>query len=715
MKREYKLQILLIFFGFLVLWAIVVVRLYKLQIIEHDMYSTLLSGQRDTIKTSTPLRGDIVDCNGYVLATSKHMKSVYINAFQMKRSEKEKNRKNPLPEINQDDIIEQFSQILNMPIEEVQDKFAKSNEAGAAFARTKKGNRGTICLARLITDEQANQITRLISKEKLPGQSIWFILEEKRFYPRGDLAAPLIGVTKFDDYGQGTGNLGLEYYYDKDLHGKVQQKLIQKTGAALGIDGMPDEDIFNYVGNRLILTIDVGIQEIAENALRKTLTKYNADQGVVLVQKTKTGEILAMASLPSFSPELFGKVTMPEFVIRNNCVQSAIEPGSVAKVFCFAILADIGKLDPESPVNCCGGSRYFGSRLIKDAAGENLGVVKAKEVFYHSSNVGTDLLAQDISQETYRDYLLRFGADVKTGIDLPGEESGKFNEDVALWSGYSMTSLPIGYEMMWTPIQVVTAVSAIVNNGVMMKPYVVKEIRKHNGDLIKSFSPTVIQTGVVKPSTSQVMRDLLEGVVKFGTGKSTDIIGYRVGGKTGTTKKSNKKEREYIASFIGCLPINDPEVTIYCWVDHPKGGKFYASEIAAPMVKEVLEGVIKSLNLQPSYEVVITPTPTPKSKQVAVAKPKIDNKIVKEKVADILDADKLVTSQINPDAANSGVIVPNLVGLSMREAKNILLESNITNFSFSGSGVVVEQSLEPGDKLKESETLKITFSVKTSG
>lgn len=759
MKKEYKFQILIIFAGFLFLWMRVIIRLYSLQIADHDEYESILMNQMYTTKTITPLRGDIVDKNGYVLATSKQMESLYISAYHLKRKEKELKFRKKFPKINHMELAKEFATILNLPTQEVREKFKLSWEQGElydklykvyletkdksqlpeltiqvsaippgeidlnkvpkkAFDTTsmwgdiiylKRVPKGTIAISRLITKEQALIINRIISEQKFPGEGIWFALEEKRLYPRGDLASPVIGVTKFDEFGEGSGNLGLERKYDNELHGKMKRKIIKRTGTSAGIDGLPDEDFFSYVGNKLVLTLDVDIQEITENALKKALARYRGDVGVAVVMKVKTGEILAMSSLPSFSPENYGKISYPDYCLKNYCVQSFIEPGSVAKIFSFATAIDTGVLNSiDRIIDCQGGSAYFGRRLIRDAAGENLGKVTAREVFYHSSNVGTNKIAQDLDPVTFRDYLAEFGAGKLTGIDLPGEMSGIFHE-LSKWTSASMTSLPIGYELALSPISVITAVAAIVNNGVMMKPFIVKEIRKHNGELVNIIEPQTVRK-VVKESTSKVMRDLMESVVISGTGRALAIPGYRLGGKTGTTKRIDGRGNflNYISSFVGCLPINDPEYIVYAWIDNPKGA-FYAATVAVPIARDIFEGIIKVYGIQPTSEIIPTITPTPNPSQRIVNNNVNNNNLL------LAQADSELLYGPNPDDAAVGPIIPDLIGKSMREAKNILLKNNIDKFNFEGSGVVIEQTPPSGVRLNKKDVLKVKFSPKNAG
>jgi len=314
-----------------------------------------------------------------------------------------------------------------------------------------------------------------------------------------------------------------------------------------------------------------------------------------------------------------------------------------------------------------------------------------REVFRYSSNVGTVKAAQLVAPVEYHDMLQRFGFGRRTGIDLPGEGEGLLYP-VSRWTSMSMSSLPMGYEMALTPIQIITAVSGIINDGEMMAPYVVAERQDARGRTTWKAQPTTIRQ-VVRPSTSAHVRELMEEVVVAGTGKKAQVENYRTGGKTGTTRKSHRlDQREYIASFIGAIPIDDPQLTIFCSIDNPKGA-YYASEVSAPLFKEVATAALAQL--------AIAPTGPPKVDSSRIARssqPKPDP----EKVANAMFhavSERMVTG---PDQ------MPDLAGMTMNEARRALLGTQL-NVRFLGKGYVMDQSPAPGTPLESAMQAVVIF------
>jgi cell division protein FtsI (penicillin-binding protein 3) len=358
------------------------------------------------------------------------------------------------------------------------------------------------------------------------------------------------------------------------------------------------------------------------------------------------------------------------------------------KIFTFASLLEHNLLNLQETVDCGSGRTvYFNSRPIQDAPGHAMGEVASCMAFYYSSNVGTARLAEKIDNATYYSQLSRFGFGRKTGIDVPGEDNGILYP-VRRWSLLSKTSLAIGYEISATSPQVVRAVSAIANNGCMMKPYIVRKVIDPRGETVLENKPEVIAR-VVRPSVTEQMLELMEGVVRYGTGTKAQIPGYRVGGKTGTARKVPYDKREYVASFVGVLPINAPRICIYVWVDNPRR-HHYGGDVAAPVFKEVAETALKTLRIPPTEEIIPETTPVPA-------------KLLAEKT----DMEDRASARLTASTPDTGVM-PDLSRMTMRQAFKELAKYDIRP-QFIGSGMVIDQSPQPGKPIKDETRCLLIF------
>jgi len=463
------------------------------------------------------------------------------------------------------------------------------------------------------------------------------------------------------------------------LRGGIPKIITARGASRILLDDFPEEVLEKSCGATLVLSIDESIQYIAEKELAEALAREKGDAGCVTVMDIPTGELLAMASLPSFDPNKYAYY--PLDLRRNNAISSPIQPGSVMKIFTFATLLENNQLDVQEPVDCGSGNTvYFNGRAIRDAPGHSMGVVPAYLAFYYSSNVGTARLAERLDNEVMYAQLRRFGFGRKTGIDLPGEDDGILRP-VRQWSLLSKTSLAIGYEIAVTSLQIAQAVSAIANNGYLMKPYVVQKVVDARGRVVLENRPKRLMR-VVRPSVAEQMLELMEGVVLYGTGQKAQIPGYRVGGKTGTALKPPYKEKKFIASFVGVVPLDSPRICVSVWIDNPHR-HHYGGDVAAPVFKKVAEAALKVLHIPPSEEVKPTPTPYP---------------LLAEE-SETRSESASIQPDTHPKASSaSKEIMPDLSGLTMREALKKLIPYKV-NPHFVGSGVVIDQMPPAGNRI----------------
>ncbi len=422
-------------------------------------------------------------------------------------------------------------------------------------------------------------------------EGIDFIPEHSRFYPNSFLAAQVIGFTGID----GTGLEGIEFSYDSFLRGK-ELRLTVLTDA-LGKKFDREDGKILYGGNNLVLTIDRTIQYIAETALGDAVKEYSAKSGVAIVMVPKTGAILAMANYPLFNPNSFGR--FPREFWRNRAVTDAFEPGSTMKVFSASAAIESGGCTPNTIFYCEKGLYKIGDDIIHDT--HPYGWLSLQKIIKFSSNIGAVKLSEMIGPKSLYETLDKFGFGKKTGLKYPGETSGDLNP-YAKWTKIDTGTIAFGHGISVSAIQLITAVCAIANKGVLMKPYIVSAITDRNGRHIKQFTPCKIRR-VISEKTADTVKMMMKTVVeKGGTGHRAALEGYTVCGKTGTAQKLNKygsyANDAYIASFVGFVPEKNPQIAILVVVDEPRGS-YYGGTVAAPAFRKIAKETLNYLNVPP--------------------------------------------------------------------------------------------------------------------
>lgn len=656
--NAYKKRVILLAVVMFAGLGFVVYRLAAVQIVLHEEYRLRAKRQQTTEVVLVPRRGDILDREGNLLATSSMVYTVYCEPGRITSKHEE--------------IAERLASILYKPYPQILDLITRND-------------RKCVLLSRKTSPEDAREIESVVKEFGLSRFAIFFRKEGKREYPYGDLLSPVLGYVVLDKYGDNQGMGGLEYQYDKYLRGGTPKVVTSRGAARILLDYLPEEALEKSRGASLVLTVNASIQYIAEKELRDALAREKADAGSVVVLDIPTGEILAMASLPSFDPNEFSYY--PLDLRRNNALSYPIPPGSVMKIFTFATLLEHDLMQIMDPVDCGSGRTvYFNGRPIKDAPGHALDVVPACMAFYYSSNVGTAHLIERIDNDIYYSQLNAFGFGRKTGLDLPGEDDGILHP-VHQWSLLSKVSLAIGYEISVTSLQVARAAAAIANNGNLMRPYIVKKIVGPRNEVLFENNPN-LESKVVRPSVSERMIELMEGVVQQGTGKKAQIPGYRIGGKTGTAMKAPYTERKYVSSFLGILPIESPRLCIYVWIDNPRG-KHYGGDVSAPVFKNVAEAAIKALHIPPTMPV--NPEPLPLSAL---------------EVARQIEEESPECPLVAPE--QQAGVMPDLRNMTMRTVYKELRKHNVKP-QFVGSGIVVDQSPQPGAPIGPGTSCLIVF------
>ena len=560
-----RVKVRLIFVSsLLLLFAVsLIARLANLQITQHK---TLLAKSEKqphhgNLKTYFG-RGAIFDRNGNKLATNLVVESVFVVPQEVR------DRK-------------YTSKVLASALGQNYDRVYKEVSSNKQFAWIKR---------KASTDE-------IIHLKKAALSGVRFRSEQKRFYPKRELAANVIGFVGTDDYGLA----GIEQTYQGKLKGMVYSQPIKQDGRGRNIQNLGSLSRSNLGNYDLMLTLDEVIQFTAEYHLTKQVERYKADSGMAVVMNPNSGEIYAMANVPQFNPNNYNKFT-PE-TRKNNTVVSSYEPGSIFKPIVAAAALDNGIAQPHDKFFCENGSFKIGGRNIGEAENHEYGSLSMQQIIAKSSNIGAIKIAQKLGKDSFYEYIRKFGFGEKTSIRLPGVSSGLLGKRKN-WNERSLASISFGQEIAVTPLQMVVALSAIANGGTLMEPHIAKALMR-DGKIIKEIKPKKIRR-VISEKTSRQMMEILKFVVENGTGKKAAIDGFEVAGKTGTAQKyiaetQSYSKTEFISSFIGYAPADNPRLAILVMIDNPKG-HHWGGVVAAPVFVKIAEKSLRHLNVTSSKE-----------------------------------------------------------------------------------------------------------------
>lgn len=647
-------------------YGVIEARLYHLQVRQGKDFAATAREQQNRVVVLKPLRGDILDCSGdprRPLATSHFCDTIILDTRKVE---------NPSPE-----LIGKLAGVLGRSEDRIRQMWV---EPGRNYFRK--------------TDEKLSRAVQMLAEKEKLKEFVTIERESKREYPHGKLACHIIGFTKPDDGGDNIGQAGIEEVYNDYLSGSWSKMSVQANNRGKRLMPLDPEAIKATSGNTLVLTINSEIQNAAERELRKQVNAMQAKSGSVIVMDVETGGILALANCPDFDLNDFARYAKeaPE-TLRNRAVTDPNEIGSVMKIFTAAILLDNNLLSPNEMVNGMGGSVSLHGRRIPDV--HPLGMVPFTKAFAESSNVVHAVLSERLDPTVYHDALAQFGVGKLSGVDLPGEFRGVLR-DVSRWTAQSRASLSIGYETALTPLQVVSGLQAIGNNGKRMKPHVVKEIRSPQGDVIKRFEPVMLEQSVSSAVSAQML-ELMKGVVEDaeGTGEAARIAGYSVGGKTGTTQKRVGSPL-YLAGFAGIVPLSKPKLAIYVCIDEPQGGK-YGGTVSAPVFREVAMNALQLLQVprdKPDDPKLLAAQPTPVDPAAIVPRSMLPMPALPP--IDVLGS------------IPTGPRMPNLEGMTIVQAKERLAKLGI-GAKIRGSGVAATQEPVAGAPLPASGEALVVF------
>lgn len=637
---------------FIGVFSIILFRAYQLQIIDRDQLFDQYTRQYSKYITLPPKRGTIYDREKRELAVSLDVDSLYARPGQIKDAR---------------EIAHKLSPILKVSYRYVLDKITS--------------DRPFVWLMRKISPAQAQEI------EKLGIEGIGFIEESRRFYPNKELASNCLGFTGIDPKGLE----GLELAYDSYLNGKPGSILVARDAKGRNIYSPLIRQVEATKGYNLQLTIDQTIQHVVEKALDEGMRKSRAQAGTAIVMAPHTGEILALAVRPTYNPNAFWDYEPNRR--RNRAVTDIFEPGSTFKIFLASSALEEKTTQPQDIYYCENGAYRFGGETIHDV--HEYGWLTMSDIIKFSSNIGACKIAQTLGDEKFYSYIRKFGFGNRTGIDLPGESSGKLSPP-SEWARIDLGTIAFGQGLAISPIQLITALSAIANQGVMMKPHMVKTVFNDQGDIIKEIPPKSMGRVVSAETARQVSAILKTVVEEGGTGTQAFIEGYPVAGKTGTAQKVDSATRRYsshkmVSSFIGFFPADKPQVAMLIIIDEPQGIT-YGGVVAAPIFREIAHTIIAYLNIPPaggSLTLVKNPTPPVPARKKAFINP-------------VSYHEGPFSNTLMQDAT------PNFSGLSMRDALMLADECDMT-LEISGSGRATAQSPLPGEPIASGRKCRIRF------
>lgn len=627
-KINSRMKVLLLIFVSLLL--LIIIKVFYVQVFE---YKKLYSLSKDLWSRDLPVeanRGLILDRNGVVLADNLTTTSLVLVPNQIK---------------DKKDTTTKLAQILNVSYDEMYKHVNKKTSIERVHPE-----------GRRLSYEIADKISNL----KLPG--VYLVKESKRYYPYGNLLSHTLGYVGIDNQGLS----GLELQYDKYLTG--ESGAIKYFSDAKGNKlNLSDVYLEPQDGMNLQLTIDINIQKSIERELNNIVDMFEPDMALAIVMNPNTGEIYGMGSRPDYDPNNYQNYNQ-QVLSRNLPIWATYEPGSTQKIITTSAAVEEKVVDLDNDLFYDSGSVKVDTAKIKCWKAGGHGQQTFMEVLQNSCNPGFVKMGQLLGKDRLFSYLDKFGFGAKTGVDLSGEGKGIIFP-LSKVGNVELATTAFGQGISVTPIQQVTAVSAVVNGGKLYQPYILKSIsEKETGNIIKKNSKKFIRQTISK-ETSNTMRRALENVVAKGGGKAAYIDGYRIGGKTGTAQKVENGVylvNNYIMSFMAVVPSNNPEAVLYLAIDNPKHTAMLSSYTTTPIARRILLDIIEALDIK-----------------------KQDSQIEKEKEW----SDKTIYE------------VPNVVGMTKKEAKKAL--ENFT-VEYAGTGdKVVSQSPEAGTRVEEKTVIRL--------
>jgi cell division protein FtsI (penicillin-binding protein 3) len=668
----------------LIVWMVVIgARLVYLQTFAHDWLEARARVQQEDTVATGALRGLVLDRQERELARSIDTDSFFIVPLEVTDVEETAARLAPVT--------------------------GEDRAALAARLRVaKEKNRKFMWVARKLEMAEAAKVSAL----ELAG--LYSLKEPKRYYPNGQLAAHVLGFVGLDEVGLA----GVEQFYNERIKGEGG-KVFMETDAHRR--AYASVETASQPGQSVVLSIDQMTQYRTEQSLKSALERTHAKSATAVVLDPHTGEVLALANAPTFDPNEAGAATQQARV--NQALQNIYEPGSTFKIVAYSAAIEEGLAKPEDHIDCQMGSIIVAGRLVHDH--KPFGTLTLIDALAKSSNVAAIKLGLRVGDKRMSDYIARFGFGARTGVELPGVTSGLVRP-VSRWQPSSMGSIAIGQEVGVTPLQMAAAFGALANDGVRVAPHLVREIRGADGKVLFQAAPE--QHRVVSAATAKALRGMLEGVTLNGTAKQAQLDGYTAAGKTGTAQKIDLRTKTYsktkfVGSFVGFAPVENPAVVIVVVVDEPVGS-YHGGDVAAPVFREIAEGVLPDLNVAPDTDMRTPPAhnlvaETPAAREALehareeIALEEAEREATLPQVAQSNDGangtgdDEIIYAA----ATRNAVLMPDLHGRSVRDAARICAQLGL-QLEAHGEGRALRQTPARGAEIEAGQVVQIDFARK---
>ena len=711
---KYKSQFYI--FMVILLFVLLIARLFYFQVLRHKELKEKSDNQSYTNRTISAKRGTIYDCNGKALALSAEVDTVSVNPklLYTYKSDEENNKL-------RENITNAFVEIFGVDYEETFEKLDAKNTI--------------VTIAKKVEKEKIDQLKKWMSDNKVYS-GINIDNDTKRYYPYNSLASNLIGFCGDDN----TGLEGIEYEWDSVLTGTSGVISSLKDATSSLIPNKNETYIPAENGSNLTLTIDVNIQAVAEKYLKQAVEQYNCKNGGnVIIMNPNNGDILAMATYPDYdlnepfkleeSEESLSsqeKLTALQLKWRNKAVNDTYEPGSTFKVLMAAIALEENIVDTDTSVFYCPGYEQIYDTKINCSNVEGHQSETLREALMDSCNPSFMQLGKKIGVNTLYKYYRAFGLFDKTNIGLSGEANSNFHK-IENVGPVELAVMSFGQRFNITPLQLITSVCSVLNEGQLMQPRIIKSIENTDDNSITTIEETKVRQVVSKTTATKVC-EMLGDVVESGTGKTAKVKGYEIGGKTGTSEplSGQEKTKGYVSSFLAFSPIEDAQIAILCTLYNPKSREYQGGKIVGPTVSKMLTEILPYLGIENSESIE-------NEMNSKIDLPDVTNKTVSE-AKNILrnlgltfssncDDTEIVTNQM-PNAgtklisnsliklysernnARVSTEVPDLTGLNLTAAKAKLKEKRL-NVNYTGYGNVVSQSIEPGTSVEEGIIINI--------
>ncbi|MDI6777059.1 MAG: penicillin-binding transpeptidase domain-containing protein [Syntrophales bacterium] len=654
---RFRIVTLLLFF--LVLFIALISRALQLQVLSSKTLKAMAEKQHVVALSLPPERGIIFDRNGEKLAASIMADSVCADPSKVK---------------NPDEIAGKVASLLHIDKDTVLQKLIHYKNKNFCF------------LARKIPPDQVATAEYLL--KNIDG--IFLVKEPKRFYPNGELAGHLIGFVGVDS----DGLEGLEQGYDRHLKGIPEKLIWARDAKGKKLYPRVEKSVCTEDESyHLVLTIDSRIQYVVESQLREAVRTKGAKGASAIVMDPRTGEILALANEPAFDPNNYN----PE-KWKNRTISDCFDPGSIFKPFLAAGALEEGVVRETDRFYCENGRYLVGGRIIHEANRKKYNILSFHDIIKYSSNIGFVKVSERLGKEKFYQYIKRFGFGSKTGIDLPGESAGLLRPSER-WRRVDAATIAFGQGISVTAIQLITALSAIANDGVLMKPYVVRGLVDKKGQIVKMNRPTVVRR-VISSATAKRLTAMLTDVVgdDDGTGKNARIINVSVAGKTGTSQKFDFARGVYSSekvrtSFMGFFPAEDPQVAILVTLDEPQRGK-WGGVAAAPVFKNIGEQMVTCFKtnirgVSPSFPIL--------------EEERINGRF------ELVSTPAMMTDDAVGETAGDESVVPDFRGMTIREALKKARERDV-ELNVRGNGWAVNQEPPPGVSIRDHRSCTVSFS-----